>query len=182
MSYTITDFTAGYITVVSDTNKTYSMRVPVTTEGVYITDILLDTFIIDEMTKLDLRAIADAALAVSAGPILALVVKPTVTAPTPTTPDAATVIRAQRARLLSKCDWRMVPDAGFTPEVVATWAAYRQALRDLTLQAGFPTTVTWPVPPSVITGINDEALTNVDGTPTATLSKIAIFKTAQALQ
>lgn len=37
------------------------------------------------------------------------------------------VIRAERNRLLSDCDWTVLPDA---PVGVAAWKAYRQALRD----------------------------------------------------
>ena len=72
-----------------------------------------------------------------------------VTAQTPeeivvkTTAKAADV-RADRDYRLSKCDWTQLPDA---PVLRATWATYRQQLRDITGQAGFPWNVVWPVAP-----------------------------------
>jgi hypothetical protein len=57
---------------------------------------------------------------------------------------AAANVRAHRASLLSGCDWTQVADA---PVDKAVWAAYRQALRDISKQPGFPWSVTWPVAP-----------------------------------
>lgn len=53
-------------------------------------------------------------------------------------------IRAKRQRLLSESDWMALSDTTMTPQ----WASYRQALRDITEQAGFPHVVTWPEKPS----------------------------------
>jgi len=53
-------------------------------------------------------------------------------------------VRTQRDALLSQSDWTQVPDA---PVNQTAWAEYRQALRDLPQQAGFPTEITWPVKP-----------------------------------
>lgn len=53
-------------------------------------------------------------------------------------------IRARRNRLLTSSDWTQVADA---PVDQAAWAAYRQALRDIPQQSGFPANVTWPVTP-----------------------------------
>jgi len=53
-------------------------------------------------------------------------------------------VRAERDRLLMVCDWTQVADA---PVDKAVWATYRQALRDVTAQSGFPWTITWPVEP-----------------------------------
>jgi hypothetical protein len=54
-------------------------------------------------------------------------------------------VRQQRNQLLSACDWTQLPDA---PVDSAVWAAYRQELRDVTAQAGFPWEVVWPEEPS----------------------------------
>lgn len=54
-------------------------------------------------------------------------------------------VRTQRNALLSACDWTQVADA---PVDQTAWAAYRQALRDVPDQAGFPAGVVWPVAPS----------------------------------
>lgn len=56
----------------------------------------------------------------------------------------AKLVRVQRNKLLSETDWTQVADA---PVDQAAWATYRQALRDLSQQAGFPNDVTWPTKP-----------------------------------
>ncbi len=55
---------------------------------------------------------------------------------------AATAIRAERDRLLRASDWTQVADAPVDQEA---WALYRQALRDVPEQVGFPVAVEWPV-------------------------------------
>jgi len=57
----------------------------------------------------------------------------------------ATSVRQQRDDKLSKCDWTQVADA---PVDKAAWATYRQALRDLPKEAGFPWTIIWPTEPN----------------------------------
>jgi hypothetical protein len=52
--------------------------------------------------------------------------------------------RKRRNKLLSASDWTQVADA---PVDKAAWATYRQALRDISAQAGFPATVVWPEQP-----------------------------------
>lgn len=56
----------------------------------------------------------------------------------------ATVVRGQRNAKLAESDWTQLADA---PVDSAGWAAYRQALRDVPGQPGFPWTVDWPVKP-----------------------------------
>ena len=58
--------------------------------------------------------------------------------------DRASAIRTQRDSKLSSTDWTQVADA---PVDKATWATYRQALRDIPAQTGFPWEVTWPTTP-----------------------------------
>lgn len=58
-------------------------------------------------------------------------------------------IRAERNRLLAASDWTQVADA---PVDQAAWTAYRQALRDISGQAGFPENVNWPAAPAKDTG------------------------------
>jgi len=53
-------------------------------------------------------------------------------------------VRAERNTLLASCDWTQVADS---PVDQAVWAIYRQALRDMTAQAGFPADVVWPTYP-----------------------------------
>lgn len=56
--------------------------------------------------------------------------------------------RATCAALLAACDWTQLPDVPLTRAERAGWAAYRQALRDLPQQAGFPDSPTWPTRPA----------------------------------
>ena len=58
--------------------------------------------------------------------------------------EQAKSVRASRGEKLKDCDWTQVADA---PVDKAVWATYRQALRDITAQSGFPWTITWPVEP-----------------------------------
>lgn len=53
-------------------------------------------------------------------------------------------IRTERNFLLADSDWTQVADA---PVDQAAWANYRQALRDIPNQEGFPTDVAWPAKP-----------------------------------
>jgi len=63
---------------------------------------------------------------------------------TPTPEVLATKARNKRNALLSQSDWTQVADA---PVDQTAWATYRQALRDITIQAGFPETIDWPTVP-----------------------------------
>jgi len=56
----------------------------------------------------------------------------------------AALIRSQRTQKLAESDWTQVADA---PVDKAAWAVYRQGLRDVTAQTGFPWEVTWPAQP-----------------------------------
>jgi len=58
--------------------------------------------------------------------------------------EQAKNVRATRDAKLAECDWTQVADA---PVDKAVWATYRQALRDITAQEGFPWTITWPDAP-----------------------------------
>lgn len=65
--------------------------------------------------------------------------------------EAAAMVRAQRDYLLQKEVDPIVSNplrwADMTAEQQAAWSAYRTALLDITLQAGFPHNVTWPTKP-----------------------------------
>jgi len=52
--------------------------------------------------------------------------------------------RTQRDALLAESDWTQVLDAPVDGEA---WAAYRQALRDVPEQSGFPGDIEWPIKP-----------------------------------
>lgn len=54
-------------------------------------------------------------------------------------------VREERNRLLTETDWTMLADA---PVDQDAWSAYRQALRDIPEQPGFPFDTVWPVKPN----------------------------------
>lgn len=61
--------------------------------------------------------------------------------------EQAKSVRQTRDEKLKETDWMVIKSVEtqsvFSPE----WATYRQALRDVTAQAGFPWTITWPDAP-----------------------------------
>lgn len=72
---------------------------------------------------------------------------PVPSVPEPTEEQQEMQVRAQRNSLLTLCDWTQLPDAPLTAEQKQEWAEYRQALRDVPEQAGFPDAVIWPTIP-----------------------------------
>lgn len=61
----------------------------------------------------------------------------------------ASTIRSERNALLSASDWVVVLHTEKGTNIPLEWEVYRQALRDITAQVGFPHTVEWPVKPGV---------------------------------
>jgi hypothetical protein len=59
------------------------------------------------------------------------------------TETAAASVRRERGSLLAATDWMALSDVTMSAEM----ATYRQALRDITAQAGFPHSITWPTKP-----------------------------------
>jgi hypothetical protein len=57
----------------------------------------------------------------------------------------AELARRERNQLLAVSDWTQVSDS---PVDKQAWATYRQALRDVPAQQGFPDAIDWPVPPT----------------------------------
>jgi hypothetical protein len=55
------------------------------------------------------------------------------------------IIKKQRLELLQQSDWTQLPDVPL--ETKTLWQAYRQALRDITDQSGYPFNVEWPTSP-----------------------------------
>lgn len=58
--------------------------------------------------------------------------------------EQAASVRNSRTEKLKDSDWTQIADSTADK---ATWATYRQALRDVTGQTGFPWTITWPTQP-----------------------------------
>lgn len=57
----------------------------------------------------------------------------------------AAAVRTERDARLTSCDWTQMPDSPLVGD--AEWMAYRQDLRDITDQDGFPGGVVWPEAP-----------------------------------
>ena len=55
----------------------------------------------------------------------------------------AIAVREERDALLAATDWMANSDVTMT----SGWATYRQDLRDVPAQSGFPNTITWPTKP-----------------------------------
>jgi hypothetical protein len=58
---------------------------------------------------------------------------------------AVSAVKTKRNRLLHDSDWTQMPDVLLATK--AAWATYRQELRDITEQSGYPTEIIWPTPP-----------------------------------
>ena len=58
--------------------------------------------------------------------------------------NKASEARLERNFLLTSSDWTQLADA---PVDKTAWTTYRQALRDITEQDGFPNLIEWPVEP-----------------------------------
>tara|TARA_R100000152_G_C6732295_1_gene156818 strand:+ start:689 stop:1042 length:354 start_codon:yes stop_codon:yes gene_type:complete len=59
---------------------------------------------------------------------------------------AAVIVRRERNDYLMQSDWTQNRDVTLSND--ADWKTYRQALRDVPTQSGFPGSVTWPTKPS----------------------------------
>ena len=55
--------------------------------------------------------------------------------------------RQKRDRLIAVTDYLVTPDYPISDDRLAKVKTYRQALRDIPEQAGFPRTITWPEKP-----------------------------------
>jgi hypothetical protein len=63
--------------------------------------------------------------------------------------DNKKLVRSQRNTLLSQTDWALTSDTPLTDEQKAEAVTYRQALRDLPAQNGFPN-IAFPTKPSFL--------------------------------
>jgi len=56
------------------------------------------------------------------------------------------ILNIRQQKLISS-DWTQIPNGPLTTEQKQAWAVYRQELRDITSQSGYPFNVIWPTPP-----------------------------------
>jgi len=65
--------------------------------------------------------------------------------PPPTYEEQSAEVREKRDRLIAETDWTQAADI---PQATkGKWMPYRQALRDVPEQTGFPFEVAWPIKP-----------------------------------
>ena len=69
--------------------------------------------------------------------------------PPPTKDILAANARRERDRLLAETDFLIMPDYPLDEKARAAVTLYRQALRDISKQEGFPETILWPEKPEV---------------------------------
>lgn len=60
------------------------------------------------------------------------------------------ILRRKRDSMLPGTDYYVLPDYPSTPSGLEAVKQYRQKLRDITIQRGFPRDVQWPTLPSVL--------------------------------
>lgn len=78
----------------------------------------------------------------------------------------ADMVRRKRDSMISGTDYYILPDYPSTPDGIEAVKQYRQELRDITLQSGFPRNVQWPSLPS--------ALSRDKGLATVGLAKVGV--------
>lgn len=69
------------------------------------------------------------------------------------------MVRRKRDSMISGTDYYILPDYPSTPDGIEAVKQYRQELRDISEQSGFPRNVQWPSLPSVLS--RDKGLATV---------------------
>lgn len=77
-------------------------------------------------------------------------------------PGITAQARARRDKLLLDTDWTQVLDAPIDADTREAYRAYRQALRDIPEQEGFPMDITWPELPVKVKAAPDPVDEAVD--------------------
>lgn len=67
-------------------------------------------------------------------------------------------VRSERDRRLAETDYYMMPDYPSDPNNIEEMKVYRQALRDIPKQEGFPSKFTWPDVPKFLCEDNSDNL------------------------
>lgn len=80
----------------------------------------------------------------------------------PTTEQLAADARVKRDELLAETDWTQVLDAPIDTTTRDAYRVYRQALRDVPAQEGFPAAIVWPELPAVVKAAPDPVDEAVD--------------------
>ena len=64
------------------------------------------------------------------------------------TDNQATAVRAERNQKLADCDWTQLPDSPLDADGKLAWGLYRETLRMIPQQTGFPWNIQWPTQPN----------------------------------
>lgn len=81
-----------------------------------------------------------------------------VAVPEPTDDEIAERVRRERDRRIAETDYYMMPDYPSDPNNIEEMKAYRQSLRDIPKQEGFPSKFTWPDVPKFLCEDNSDNL------------------------
>lgn len=133
------------VTQVSDTGKKYTVQVPSGTKPNDAPNTLNKYSELADWCNKNNAMIVDQGDYYEAVPV-----------PEPTVQELASMIRSQRDVKLSATDYLVVPDYPISPEDLEAVKAYRQALRDIPEQSGFPKNVQWPVEPQFLSAKKNE--------------------------
>lgn len=66
----------------------------------------------------------------------------------PDSTRAASAALRKRGILLANTDWTQIPNGPLSQAKQQEWAVYRQELRDITQQPGYPFNIVWPIAPT----------------------------------
>jgi hypothetical protein len=61
--------------------------------------------------------------------------------------SSSVIVKNKRNLYLSNSDWTQIPNNPLPLELQSAWSVYRQELRDIPEQSGYPYNVVWPTPP-----------------------------------
>ena len=89
------------------------------------------------------------------------------------TDNQAQAVRDKRDKLLADTDWTQTDDAPLSSEDKESVRKYRQALRDITAQSGFPQKIVWPDKPAVTKTENRSGRLDLTAQVTALQAQIA---------
>lgn len=78
--------------------------------------------------------------------------------PEPTDEEIAEQVRLERDRRIAETDYYMMPDYPSDPNNIEEMKVYRQALRDIPKQEGFPSKFAWPDVPKFLCEDNSDNL------------------------
>lgn len=153
MEYSIVAFNSSlgqilvdYVNPVDGGVWRYAIDLPIT-EGKYPEGSALAEVIQANAPVWQVERHALVSIASNAGSIAALVAKQAQESVNQSVLSDAEVARNKRNTLLALSDWTQVADYPYSAESQKAWAIYRQQLRDITTQVGFPTGIMWPESP-----------------------------------